>query len=125
MAPASVNREMVLMSAVLTQARREWGLISSNPMTDVSKPSKPPPRDRRVSQDEIDKLVVAAGADLTKIRARAVHAFLFAIETAMRSGEIISLTNQTVDREKRARSCQRPKMARLARFHSQMLRPRF
>ncbi|WP_227512255.1 hypothetical protein [Tritonibacter mobilis] len=121
-APASVNREMVLMSAVLTQARREWGLISSNPMTDVS---KPPPRDRRVSQDDIDKLVVAAGADLTKIRARAVHAFLFAIETAMRSGEIISLTNQTVDREKRARPCQRPKMARLARFHSQMLRPRF
>ncbi|VCU61605.1 Integrase [Tritonibacter mobilis] len=100
-APASVSREMVLMSSVLTQARREWGLISSNPMTDVRKPSKPPSRDRRVAQDEVDKLVAAAGVDLTKIRARAVHAFLFAIETAMRSGEIISLTKQTVDRENR------------------------
>jgi len=100
-APASVNREMVLMSAVLTHARKEWGLIPVNPLSDVDKPSKPPPRDRRVSNEEIEKLEKCGGTDLTKFRARAVHAFKFAIETAMRAGEIISLTDETVDRKKR------------------------
>lgn len=100
-APGSVNREMTLISAVLTHARKEWGLIKANPIADVSKPSKPPPRDRRVSQDEISKLIEHGGADLTKVRARAVHAFRFAVETAMRAGEIVSLTDDTVDRKKR------------------------
>ncbi|KAF0674480.1 hypothetical protein [Profundibacterium mesophilum] len=34
----SVIREMVLLSAVLSIARREWGLIAVNPMADVRKP---------------------------------------------------------------------------------------
>ncbi len=100
-APASVNREMVLMSAVLTRARKEWGLLATNPLSDVSKPSKPPPRDRRVSQAEIDRLLEVAGGDLTKLRPRAIHAFRFAMETAMRAGEILSLTDRTVDRASR------------------------
>ena len=99
-APGTVRREMALLSSVLTTARREWGLISHNPMSDIRKPAAPPPRDRRVSVDEIDKLVVA-GADLTTATARAVHAFRFAVETAMRAGEIVGLTNKTVDRDTR------------------------
>lgn len=100
-APASVNREMVLISAVLTTARKEWGLIATNPLSDVRKPSKPPARDRRVSEEEIERLIAAAGTDLTRATARAVHAFRFAIGTAMRAGEIVGLTREAIDRDTR------------------------
>lgn len=100
-APGTVRREIALMSSVLTTARLEWGLISHNPISDIRKPASPPPRDRRVSADEIDKLIKAGGADLTRAQARAVHAFRFAVETAMRAGEIVGLTDEAVDRDTR------------------------
>jgi integrase len=87
----TVLREITLLSAVLTQCRREWGLIASNPMADVRKPSQPAARTRRVSQDELDRLAHSAGDDLSTATARAFHAFLFAIETGMRAGEILGL----------------------------------
>lgn len=108
-APATVRREMTLMSSVLTTARREWGLISHNPISDIRKPASPPPRDRRVSTDEIDKLIKAGGTDLTKAQARAVHAFRFAVETAMRAGEIVGLTDKAVDRNTRVATLPRTK----------------
>ncbi len=108
-APGTVSREMALMSSVLTTARREWGLISHNPISDIRKPASPPPRDRRVYDAEIDRLVEAGGMDLTRATARAVHAFRFAVETAMRSGEIVGLTEDTVDRNTRVATLPRTK----------------
>lgn len=96
-APNSVIREMGLLSSVLTRARREWGLIEKNPLSDVVRPRPPEPRDRRVTQDEIDALLEHGGGDLGKTTGRAVHAFLFAIETAMRAGEILALRNADID----------------------------
>jgi len=96
-APGSVRREMILLSGVLTVARRDWKLIPANPMTDVRKPSSPPPRDRMPTAGEIDQLAVVAGADLAKTTARAFHAFLFACETAMRAGEIVGLVWGRID----------------------------
>jgi integrase len=96
-APGTVRRERVLLSSVLTQARKEWGLISVNPMSDVSAPKEPPPRDRLVTDDELEKLIFVAGDDLTSKRARAVHAFRFALETGMRAGEILSLTGDAIN----------------------------
>ena len=97
----SVRREMILMSAVLTVARKEWGLISINPLSDVRKPSSPPARDRRPSPDELERLAISAGGDLDSATARAFHAFLFAIETAMRAGEIVGLEWARVDLDRR------------------------
>jgi integrase len=91
-APASVAREMGLMSSVLNVARKEWGLIRHNPVEDVRTPRKPPPRTRTVTQPELEALQLSAGDDLGNTTARAFHAFLFACETAMRAGEIIGLT---------------------------------
>jgi integrase len=95
--PSSVKREMVLMSAVLTQAKKEWGLIRESPMADVRKRSDAAPRDRRPSTEEMERLLLSAGSDLTKSTARVYHAFLFAIETAMRAGEVVGLTWSRID----------------------------
>lgn len=90
-APASVAREMGLMSSVVSVARKEWGLIRHNPVEDVKTPRKPPPRTRTVTAKELEALRLSAGHDLSKSTARAFHAFLFACETAMRAGEITGL----------------------------------
>lgn len=100
-APASVIREMQLMSSVLNVARKEWEVISDNPLSDVRKPRKPQPRDRLPTQAEIEAIQNSAGSDLSNVTARAFHAFLFAGETAMRAGEIVGMVWEHVDTEKR------------------------
>jgi len=96
-APGTVRREMVMLGAVFTQARKEWRLISDSPMVDVRKPVEPPPRTRLPTDDEIARMMQVAGDDLSAITARVVHAFRFAIETGMRAGEIVGLTWDHVD----------------------------
>ncbi|QPM90126.1 tyrosine-type recombinase/integrase [Pseudooceanicola algae] len=98
---ATVNREMNLLSAVMTQARREWGMIKTSPMSDVRRPTAPHKRERRPSKDELDRLAFVAGEDLTRAQARAHAAFLFAIETGMRAGEICGLRGADLDLERR------------------------
>jgi integrase len=93
--PASVQREMNILHHAFEVARKEWGWLESNPLSDISRPRSPPARDRRISQEEIDKLCIALGffeesSPSTKSQRVAV-AFLFAIETAMRAGEICGL----------------------------------
>jgi integrase len=99
--PASVAREMNIISGVMTVARKEWGLLSSNPVSDVRKPKKPPPRDRVATDSEVMALALSAGSDLKFTTARVFHAFLFACETAMRAGEIVALTWEHVDLDRR------------------------
>lgn len=64
-------------------------------MRDVRKPKEPPPRTRRISDDEIERLCYALGyehdAPPKTISARVGMSMLFAIETAMRIGEITGL----------------------------------
>lgn len=97
---ASVRREMNLIGAALEIARREWGWIATNPARDVSKPTAPPARRRRIDDEEIRRLTIAFGlADglsADTMMQRTGLAFLFALETAMRSGEIIGLTTTDV-----------------------------
>jgi integrase len=99
--PASVIREMQLMSSVLNTARREWGLLTSNPISEIAKPRKPAPRNRLPTEMEIQAMLHSAGEDLNNATARAFHAFRFAIETGMRAGEIVGLEWNRVDLEKR------------------------
>jgi integrase len=91
---ATVLREMNLLRSVFEACRKEWRWIRENPMKDVTRPRQPPSRKRRVSQDEIDALVSLSGLkDVPQTQTQmAVMAFLFAIETAMRSGEILGLS---------------------------------
>lgn len=99
-AGSTINRDLNLLSHVLNTARKEWGWMAHSPTKDVRRPKNPAPRDRRITQDEIDRLCVSFGFDgspvATKNQAVAV-AFLFAIETAMRAGEICALRPEWID----------------------------
>ena len=91
---ATVRREMVLISSVVEVARREWQWIDVNPCRDVKKPPNPPHRERRISDDEIERVCFAlgysGGRPLNQSQEVAVM-FLLAIETAMRLGEICGI----------------------------------
>jgi integrase len=92
---STVNRDLNLLSHVLTTARREWAWIEESPTKDVRRPKDSPARDRRIWPDEIDRLCLALGFEegemATAKYQRVAVAFLFAIETAMRAGEICAM----------------------------------
>jgi integrase len=90
----TVLRDMTLLSAVLEHARTEWKWIEANPLRDVKKPSKPAHRKRIIAGWEVRRMLRALGH--TKGPARTVSqsvavAFLLALATGMRAGEICSL----------------------------------
>ncbi|ACO74783.1 Probable integrase/recombinase protein [Laribacter hongkongensis HLHK9] len=98
--PGTVNREMNLLSAVFEECRREWKWCSSNPVQGVRRPPEPPPREQRISDNMADALIRSMGytrwaLPQNKIQ-RVAMAFLFAMETGMRAGEIVGLTADRV-----------------------------
>lgn len=102
--PDSVRRELGLLSAVFEVARREWRLTRTNPCTDVARPDAAKARSRRISDAEIAMLCAALGYDGGAPRTKAAQAavaLLLAVETAMRAGEIVTLTRDQVDFEAR------------------------
>lgn len=94
---STVNRELNLLSNVFTVAAKEWKWISASPTTDVRRPKDSEARDRLYTEDEIERICLALGFDLDNeqqaatVSQRVAIAFLFAIETAMRAGEICGL----------------------------------
>lgn len=92
----SVLREWALLSHCLHIAVNEWEYLKDNPMKGLKKPTGEPPRDRLITQDEIDRLCFTLNysyySSLTTITSRVGAAFMFAIETAMRAQEICNLT---------------------------------
>ncbi|MDR1529596.1 MAG: site-specific integrase [Burkholderiales bacterium] len=98
---STVNREWTLMSAAINTAVKEWRWLPNNPMSAVKRPAQPKPRDRRITDDEVERLLYACGYERdTKpetLQSRVGACLLFAIETAMRAGEIVGLTWDRVD----------------------------
>lgn len=90
---STVSRELNLLSHVFSTAQKEWKWIATSPTTNVRRPKPEQSRERLATDDEIERICNALGFDLdgdeiatTKSQAVAVM-LLFAIETAMRSGE--------------------------------------
>jgi len=97
-APATVRREMNLLSSLYETARREWRWVKVNPFRDVRKPPEPPARRRGVLPGEFDKLA----EKLTGPAGREVLAgFELGIETGMRAGEMWGLERDQIDLEAR------------------------
>ncbi|PKD80210.1 tyrosine-type recombinase/integrase [Acinetobacter radioresistens] len=91
----TVLREMALYSSVFSYAIKELFLLDSNPWSLVKKPQKPKSRHRRIREDEIAQILSALDYHEGKVPMLPEHyvawAFLFAMETAMRRGEILGI----------------------------------
>jgi len=115
--PATVNREMNLLSHCFNVARKEWRWIQVSPTSGVTRPKEPPPRCRRISADEIERMCWALGfveGELAQSKSQCIGvAFLFAIETAMRLGEICALQRGDRSKDKTASYLKSPNLAHL------------
>lgn len=93
--PNTVLKELSLYSAIFSYAQKELFLIHDNPWMSISKPRKPKARNRRISDDEVNILLKSFGYTEGEQPVLPQHyvawAFLFALETAMRRGEILSI----------------------------------
>jgi integrase len=97
---ATVRRDLHLLSHIINKGRREWGLehtFGTNPISLISKPRAPRPRDRRLEAGELERLLAACHSPNPWFR----PVVLFAIETGMRRGEILSLCWENVHLGKR------------------------
>lgn len=96
----TVLKEISLYSAMITYAQKEMFLINSNVWMQISKPSKPDSRYRRISQEEINKILKLLEYEVGQVPATPQHyvawGFLFALETAMRRGEILNMKRADV-----------------------------
>lgn len=103
--PATVRREWNVLSAVMTAAVKDWRMLPENFLLRLRKPDGSPPRTRRVSAAEIDAICYCAGYSAECVPEKQVQrvaaAFLFALETAMRVGEILGLQPENVHLDKR------------------------
>lgn len=99
----SIRRELSTIRNIFNIAVERWNYIEKNPMIGLVLPKGSPPRTQRYSDEEIERLLyVSSYHDTLKtVRARTGAAMLFAIETAMRAGEICGLTWDNVDFEDR------------------------
>lgn len=98
-AGSTVTKELSLLSHVFTVAVRDWGLpLTCNPVSKVRKPPAPEARNR-VLKDAERAALIAACADCRNPWIKPV--VLFALETAARRGEILTLTWADVDLRRR------------------------
>lgn len=89
----SVIREWTLLSHMFNYAIKPLNWMTVNPLKDIKRPEAPPPRTRRVHQEDVDKIIYALGYPdkPDTITHRVAVAFLFSIETGMRAGEVANL----------------------------------
>lgn len=103
--PDTVLRELGILSGICNVAMKEWGLLPDNPIKKISKPKGAPPRKRRPTEEELNAIAEKLGytdeSKLDTVHARIGAMVWFAVFTAMRSGEMCSLTWQHIDFEKR------------------------
>jgi integrase len=101
----SVARELTTISSVLNHAMKEWGLIYDNPARKIKRPQGNKARTRRPTDDEINRICLWChydGDTPPKLKKQRVAlAFLFAIETAMRAGELCGLEWEDIDFNRR------------------------
>ena len=80
--PASLKRELTILSRVLTVASRDWGIfIPQNPVKMITLPKADKARTRRLETGEEAKLLHGSNSKLNRV-------ITLALETGMRRGEI-------------------------------------
>lgn len=98
---ASVRRDIALLRTAWRYARKEWRNTKDDPWAQIHIPPKGKNRERIYTQAEIDRIVEALGYTPGERprdkRAQVGVALVLAVETAMRSGELLGLAWADVD----------------------------
>lgn len=93
--PGTVIRELGLLHSIFETGRKDWGIpLTANPLAQIKKPKAPQGRTRRLEAGELDKLLDGCATSRNDWLRPSI---LFAIETGMRRGEILSIRWQDHD----------------------------
>ena len=91
----TIRLELAIISHLFEIARKEWGMEGLlNPVKSIRLPSPPSGRDRRLQPGELEKLLKSVSEEMNQV-------IRFALETAMRRGELAGMTWDMVDLKKR------------------------
>ena len=89
--PATLRRELAVLSSTINHASKEWGIFSStNPVTAISIPRTANSRTRRLEASEENRLLSASTGELRRI-------IVIALESGMRRGEILNIRKCHID----------------------------
>ena len=91
----SVRKELYLVSSLFEIARREWGFETlSNPVRNLRLPKDSPPRTKRLSSEERQRLLYSLERQPNKTLERLA---ILALETAMRRSELCNLKWENIN----------------------------
>lgn len=94
--PASVLRELTLLSSVFQTAKLEWGWVEHNPCRDIRKPPSVRHRERVIQWWEVRALMCAMGyrthGRVASTGEAVAVCMMMALRTGMRAGELCGLT---------------------------------
>lgn len=101
----TVQREMNLLRNVWTVASKEWHWCGESPWTALRAPGDNPARTQRIRWQDVRRIVRWLGyrtgqRPATKYQ-EVAWAFMIALRTAMRAGEIMGLTREAIDLQNR------------------------
>jgi integrase len=88
--PATINREIALLKHIFTVAHTEWELCKEHPLKGLKMEKEPSPRDRWLTKEEEEQLLLHSPEWLKGI-------VIFALDTGCRRGEIVDLKWKDVD----------------------------
>jgi integrase len=98
--PLSLKRELAPIHHLFEIARDEWGLpIRENPLDKLQLKAPDQRRERRLREGELDRLLYAAGSCRNRLVGSIIQ---FALETGMRRGEILAISKNHIDFDRRA-----------------------
>ena len=95
--PATVSRELTTLSSAYTWAQKDRFIDCENPVKKIRRPPEPKARNRRLSEDEerllMEAMTVSSDCTNSDHRRNMLLAPIvqYALETAMRRGEILAL----------------------------------
>lgn len=92
----TVRRDLTILSHAFNVAIREWGLpILINPVSKIDKPKPAKGRERRISEEEMETLLIGCEQGRNKYLK---YAILLAVHTGMRRSELLGMRWEHLDK---------------------------